>query len=163
MKPDSEGRLQEVKEKYMSWAQGSAFAFAAGDLLYSMASLTNSPWKNEPGLEALQVTRAVKAVPSYTKTHTLDGIVKAGEELSKELAKVNPQGHPYSIQYKKRKNKDTDEKEDITVIRIQVPRDPGQVEASYYKVDESRTMRKISTIKVSQDDFVRLLITGEMP
>ena len=130
----------ETKKKLKRWSQGSAFDFSDGHVLHSAPGFP---------LCCLQIKEALPAQAGGFQ-------LEKHEHEPTHLPESNPEtGLRVKVQHKPKA------KRFFWHSTIQTRRDPGKVIFDVYLPGTEAPWRHHKTVTITQDAFVRLLITGE--
>lgn len=166
---------QETNRDTLVWTQGSAFNFTAGYTVHTAPRIDGQPWSEmlAGNTSSLQVQDSLPAVPASVEIHSFFlSELQAPLDMEAEEEAANPNRYPHEWRLVRKSNshKPKDPKtgrppsEEAWELRVSVPRNAGKVTYCHYvRSPDGTAMIPHHTKTCTQDDFVRLLITGEEP
>lgn len=138
------------------WTQGSYFNFPAHSLIWNSITGYCGDWHPSPDLVGLSITKARSITPSSSSTIKL----QEGDNPENIMASYKDSGKICTYVRKGELPLGRKSKASFDHIQVLTPRDPGLVEARVYRYQNGK-MAPAESLAMSQDAFVRFLITGE--
>jgi hypothetical protein len=164
---------KKTKKEFLIWSQGSAFYFPTGYTVHTVPQRIGQAWGEmlKTNESSLQVQESIPAVPAHIDITTffLSDLDAPLDKPAQEQA-ANPFNYEFSwnaarkVNPKSEKDPKTDKKplEDAEELRVFVPRNAGRLTYCYYvRSSDGTGMIPHHKASCTQDDFVRILITGE--
>ncbi|WP_285905717.1 hypothetical protein [Pseudodesulfovibrio pelocollis] len=140
----------------MRWTQGGDFCFDEGVVIYD-SPLSDTPWSAnlQEFVQCLQVKQSLPATSAHVVTESWN---ERPSDLADRQAEWSAKGiKTATIDHLHRKTP-------LFQLKAFIPRDPGQVRFLLLTTSADKTrLEHVETTWCTQDEFIRILITGEIP